>query len=362
VKIHRAAIVTAGGNLPVPVGNAGATYRERRALVLRLFDDDGRMGQGEASPLPGYSPDDDLERVRQALSSEPWRTLRSIDERAPLIPQVRHVTGLIDPGLPSARFAIETALLDLLGQRAGRPVHDILSGGAPAGTVALSRLVDAEAIDGLLAAARAAQEAGIRTLKVKIGRRFEAELAMLRGLRSELGYGLALRLDANRSFPSGEAKARLAALVGIAPELIEEPVPPDELERVHPSPIPIALDESLAGDEGPARLSRLAAAGVCKWVILKPTLLGGAIACIEVARRARAAGVEPIVSHTFEGPIAMAAAAALAVALPPPRHAAGLDRHPGLIAFGDVEVRSITATHVVPDDAPGLAVTTGPTW
>ena len=361
MKIRRAAIVTAGGNLPVPVGSAGRTYRERRALVLRLFDDDGRMGQGEAAPLPGYSPDD-LERVREAISAEPWRTLRSIDERAPLLSQVRHITGRVDPDLPSARFAIETALLDLLGQRAGRPVHDILASGAPVGTVPLSRLVDAEAVDGLLEAARAAHEAGIRTLKVKIGRKFEAELAMLRALRADLGYGMALRLDANRSFPVDEAVARLAALAGIAPELIEEPVPPDELERVHPSPVPIALDESLAGEEGPARLSRLAAAGVCKWVILKPTLLGGALACMEVARRARAAGVEPIVSHTFDGPIAMAAAAALAVALPPPRHAAGLDRHPGFVAFGDVEVRSITATHVVPDEAPGLAITTGPTW
>ena len=139
-------------------------------------------------------------------------------------------------------------------------------------------------------------------------------------------------------------------------------MPPEHLERLHPSPIPIALDESLAGEEGPARLSRLAAAGVCKWVILKPTLLGGALACMEVARRARAAQVEPIVSHTFEGPIAMAAAAALAVALPPPRHAAGLDRHPGLLAFGDVELRAITDTHVVPDEGPGLPVATGPTW
>ena len=200
MKIRRAAIVTAGGNLPVPVGNAGATYRERRALVLRLFDDDGRMGQGEASPLPGYSPDD-LDRVREAIAAEPWRTLRSIDERAPLLPQVRHITGRVDPDLPSARFAIETALLDLLGQRAGRPVHDILTGGEPAGSVPLSRLIDSEAIDDLLAAARAAQEAGIRTIKVKVGRSFDAELAALRALREELGHGLSLRLDANRSFP-----------------------------------------------------------------------------------------------------------------------------------------------------------------
>jgi o-succinylbenzoate synthase len=355
MRIARATVIGVGGMLPVPVGNAGSSWHERRGLVLRLFDDDGNMGQGEASPLPGYSPDD-LGAVRGAFAREPWLAVPEIDERVAIAPQVRHLVDGVDPGIPSARFALETALLDLLGLRVGRPVHDILAGGAPCGRVPVARLIDSEKVAECLAASRRALHRGIRTLKVKVGRDFARELELLRALRAELGDGIAIRLDANRSFPPAEARERLRELATLAPSMIEEPVVPEALADLVSAPVPIALDESLAGDEGLRLLSRLTAAGVCKWVVLKPTVLGGVLACMEIARRARAGGAEPIVSHTFDGPLAMAASAELAVALPPPRHAAGLDRHAALRAWPDIDVPTLTGAELVPSEEPGLGI------
>ncbi len=357
MRIVRASVVNVGGPLPAPVGNAWTSWSERRGLVLRLFDEDGRMGQGEASPLPGYSPDD-LESARAALAREPWGAVDPLDEKAPLGPQIRHALEQVDPDVPSARFALETALLDLVGQRLGRPVHDILSGGEPCGSVPVARLLDARDASGAIGAARRALHRGITTLKVKIGRDFVKDVELLAALRAELGDEVALRVDANGTIPPEHVADRLLALATLRPELIEEPVPTDALDALAdvPLPVPVALDESLRGAEGERRMSRLVQAGVCRFVILKPTVLGGILHCMELARRARAGGAEAIVTHTFDGPVAMAAAAALAVALPPPRRAAGLDRHGGLRAYSEADAPVLDGGEVVPGEAAGLGV------
>src|SRR5205814_6820825 len=101
-------------------------WRRRDGLVLRLVDDDGRVGRGEASPLPGYSPDD-----RDACAA----SLAAVDVAAlaigggDLLEGVRAAVARIDARLPAARFAVETALLDLAAQRLGTAPHRLLGGG-----------------------------------------------------------------------------------------------------------------------------------------------------------------------------------------------------------------------------------------
>ena len=355
MRIERATCVNVGGNLPVPVNNSGHSWRERRGMVLRLFDDAGNVGQGEASPLPGYSPED-LPSARAALAREPWRRLATIDASAPLIPQVRHAVDGIDEGLPAARFALETALLDLIGQRTGRPLWVLLGTGEPAGPVPLSCSVSTHDARHAVESARRAVEKGAAAVKVKVGADWEAEMGLLRALRRELGADVRLRVDANQSFEAGVLLGRLLELASLGVEMVEEPCATHVLESLDRSPVPIALDESLQGPRGPALLSRLGAAGVVRYVILKPTTLGGLSACLDIARHARATGAEPIVTHTFDGPIALAAACALAVALPPPRHPAGLSHHAGLAAYPAVELPMVEPRQIVPSEEPGLGI------
>ena len=355
MRIERATCVNVGGNLPVPLGNARQGWRERRGMVLRLFDDAGNVGQGEASPLPGYSPED-LPSVRAALAREPWRRVATLDTAAPLVPQVRHAIAGLDEALPSARFALETALLDLIGRRTGRPLWVLLGDGEPAGPVPLSCSVATDDARHALETARRAVEEGAAAIKVKVGADWKSELGLLRTLREELGDRVAIRADANQSFDAGVLVGRLLELAALGIELVEEPCPVDVLARLDRSPVPIALDESLQGPEGPARLSRLGREGLIRYVILKPTTLGGLSACLDIARHARAAGAEPIVTHTFDGPIALAAACALAVVLPPPRHAAGLSRHAGLAAYPEIELPMLEPRRIVPSEEPGLGI------
>ncbi len=110
--------------------------------------------------------------------------------------------------------------------------------------------------------------------------------------------------------------------------LIEEPVCAETLVDLPRLPIAVGLDESLRGGRWEARLTAVARVHTLGAVVLKPTALGGVRHCLAVAERAAALGADATVTHTFDGPIAMAAAAELAL-VTSRSHAAGLAPHDG---------------------------------
>ncbi len=201
-------------------------------------------------------------------------------------------------------------------------------------------------------AARRAFAAGIRCLKIKLGGDDPPE--RVRAIAAA-APGATLRIDANRSWPPAEILDRLTALAELPIEYVEEPC--RDAHRLLAGPLPgrLALDESLvelsAGELATALRSPALAA-----VILKPALLGGLSACLELAAQARACGVAAVASHTLEGPIGTAACAELALALA--AHdaagpAAGLAAHPALAGWR-LPVAQLAADHVHPAAAPGL--------
>ena len=92
--------------------------------------------------------------------------------------------------------------------------------------------------------------------------------------------------------------------------------------------------------------------------MLKPALLGGFLTCRAIAQRAAPLRLGIIVTHLFDGPVALAACRAFARSLCVTPLASGLGPHAGLAAW---------PTHVFAagpwvgdDDAPGLGVDLAP--
>jgi len=365
-----------GGRLGGEAAGLGR-WEERGGLLLTLGDAEGGRGQGEASPLPGYSSDT-LSGARHELSAIEWARLPSVDlDRAPL-PQVERVVGAAGLHSPSARLAVETALLDLAGGRLGLPLHKLIEqdasvaedADARAAAVPLAALL---AGDVLRHAARLVEE-GYGCLKLKVGGDPDADLALLEALRREVGAAVALRADANRSLPAASAEAWLREAAGFELEFVEEPVAFERLLELTATHVPIALDESLhapaqqaplaplreaateAAEEFAAdRISEAADAGRCSFVILKPMALGGLGRCMRLAATARARGAEVVVSHLFDGPVGLAAAAELALALRP-TPAAGLAPHPGLGVWPAAVSPAFQGARLALHDRPGLGL------
>jgi o-succinylbenzoate synthase len=337
-------------------GGARDGWIERRGWLLRLEDDRGELGQGEAAPLPGYSPD-----TLSAAGRELERALAAalpleLDTCLPLAPQIGQVSRGAALASAAARSALECALLDLAGRRLDVPVSWLLRGAPAEPARPTAQVLPAAAPAG---EAERAWRAGYRTLKVKVGApdRFEAELAALEELRRRLPRA-ALRVDAGGAWVLEQAPDLLRRLAGIAPEFVEQPVPAEALERLAGEEgLPrLAADESL---QQPDRAERLAsrAGGPVRVLVLKPGALGGPLACMRLADRGRRSGLDVVVSHLLEGPVGFAAAAELALALPPGGPACGLGSHPALDAWSEGARPPQSAGHEIrAASTPGLGL------
>jgi o-succinylbenzoate synthase len=349
---HRAGYVAGDG-----VVTSRRRWHERQGLLLELTDEDGRRGLGEASPLPGVSPDT-LSDCAKVLAELPVPWALGVGDGS-LVEAVEVAVSAVDPACPAARFALESALLDLAGQVVREPVWRLLGGRSP-GAVGVNALLPSGR-EAAVAAATAAVARGVTTLKMKVGaaERLIDELEVLAAVREAVGDGVWLRLDANRAWAPEAARARLAELARFQPELIEEPVIHARLDELgEPSPVPVALDESLAEGGSYERAAELLAAGWVSALVLKPAVLGGALRCLDWAQLARGYGAEVVVTHCLDGPVGMAGAMELALALGP-KLACGLDHHPLRSAWPEVDPPRLQGAKVVATDAVGLGFPVG---
>jgi len=330
VSLSAVTITPLGTSLPGGLRNARAAWSVRRGLLLQLLDSSAAMGQGEASPLPGYSPDT-IERCAQALADLDWGVLTGDFLAAPDSRSLAELVAQVPQECPAARFALESALLDLLGDRLESWQLLGLSGPPTGVAVPRSQLLSGATPEERIEEGRAALALGVVGLKVKLGldEDFAAELAGLVALRHALGEGFELRLDANQSWEVDAALPKLQALASVRPAWIEEPVPWTQLRRLGASPVPVALDESLQDLSARRALGELAGEGLVQAIILKPTVLGGVGACLDLAAAARSLVLGVAVTHTFEGPVGYAATVRLARLVTDPAPC-GLAPHEGL--------------------------------
>jgi o-succinylbenzoate---CoA ligase len=329
----------------------------RCTLLLTLVDEEGREGRGEASPLPPFSRED-LATCERALDAQ--ARLGELDDLSPsdAVAAVLRRFGHDLDAAPSARFALETALFDLEGQRRGLSVAACLGVCGAYDVVPVNGLLFAAPTETLAARAAALAAQGYTAIKIKLRapdeEGFARELAALHEVRERLPSPFEIRLDANAAWTEDEARRRLAALAPIAPSFVEQPVAADRLHLLGPCEVPWAADESLAH---PELVEPLLASPGCAAFVLKPPILGGLLRARELAVRAQERGIGVVVTHLFDGPVAMAAAAELALSLPRPPLACGLAPHEGLAAFGAFDVPQLAEPLVVRSSGgPGLRV------
>jgi o-succinylbenzoate synthase len=296
--------------LRAPFVSASGSLGERELVLLRLEDSAGRVGFGEAAPLPAYNgvSVDDVREALDGCRSTLGRAVRLTREEL-----LAECTALAM--LPPAVAAIDLALWDLEGRRTGQPVWRLL-GARAAVPVDVNYTVAAADRAGAAAQASEARAAGFRCVKAKVG--IGDDAGRLAAVRAVLGPDVAIRLDANGAWSIDEATAALRALAPIGIELCEEPVRGLAQMRklATATRVPIALDETVSAI---GALDRR----VCQAVCLKIASCGGITGVVECARQARAAGYEVYLASTLDGPLGIAAALHTA-AVVGPRRACGL--------------------------------------
>jgi L-alanine-DL-glutamate epimerase-like enolase superfamily enzyme len=325
--------------LRTPIATAFGTLHARELFELSIEGADGVRGCGEAAPLQPY---DGVSAQRARAALEAYR---------PVLEDGDGLDGgeLLDAcraadGLPQALAAVDIALWDRAGRRAGVPVATLLSQSA-LDAVEVNATIAADDRAGAAASAAAARAAGFSCVKLKVG--IGDDAGRVAAVRAALGPAVALRLDANGAWDVEEAVRMIEALAPAGLELVEEPVHGiAELRAVREAvAVRIAMDETTA-------LEGALASGAADAVCLKLGRCGGISGLLAAATLVRATGAEPYVASTFDGPLGIAAAlhAAAALRLGP---ACGLAT---LALFEDAGEHPFAARDgviVVPDE-PGL--------
>ncbi len=301
-----------------PVTWNGERCETREGLLLRLEDEAGAVGWGDAAPLPGFSRET-LDEARAALAAvRPVVSGRDLDAADVLRPDGPFHTALDAAGLPSsARFALDLALADLARQRLGRTLPQALHPD-PAVVLPLNALLMG---DERIEQATERVEEGYRALKLKVGRAsVVAEAETVRAVRAAIGPDVELRLDANRAWTVDEAARFAVGVADAGVAYVEEPLrDPAGLPALWlDTGLPVALDESV-------QVPGVEVRGWAAAVVLKPTLVGGLMAALRLATSARAVGVRPVWSAAFESGVGLRGVAAGAAATG--GEAAGLDTY-----------------------------------
>lgn len=319
--------------------SATATHETRDGLILQIKTEDGTPGLGEAAPLSNRT--EPLEQARQALA-QALHTLG--EETLDLQDALDGVDDLLaDPAAtPTARYALETAILDALTRSTETPLsrHLAAEHETPATVpqaVPVNDTIPAMDPQATGDKARQASNRGYDTIKLKATGSWEDDRRRVEQARANAGSAN-LRLDVNGAWEDPDtALDRLKTLAPYELEYIEQPLPPEaipEMARLREaSPVPVAADEPLTTLDA---IDQVLDANAADVLVLKPMVLGGLQRVLQAHAQATDAGVPVVVTSTIDGAIGRAAALHAAAALGERPLACGL-------ATGDLFEREPTA-------------------
>lgn len=289
---------------------AGGRQTRVENVLVELRLKDGTVGWGEGAPLPAFNGEtqastlEGLSRIAGAVegldAARPRRLARALEERL--------------AGQGAARAAVEMAALDAWARHAGFPLYAYFGGAALRleTDVTVAIVPPAEAAR----AARRITALGVRTIKVKIGKDPDEDVARVLAV-VRAAPGCRLILDANQGYSARQALGVLAALRrhGVRPILYEQPVAKDDWEGMakvdREGRVPVAADETVASRADAWRFAKARAGSVINVKLMKY----GVAEAIDVAAVARASGLGLMIGAMIESSLGLACAAHLAAGL-----------------------------------------------
>ena len=247
---------------------AHGVWTTREGLIVRLSDEAGRSGFGEAAPIAWFGTEtvDEIEAVCREVRAE------VDDERLDAIPEA---VGLLRGAVADAREMLSAQRET--GKESGAGGTSGIAKGEPA-YLPVAALLPAGR--GVLGAVGPKAEMGFRTFKWKVGvGDIGDELSLLDDLIAKLPNGSKLRLDANGAWDRRKAERWLERCADRPVEFVEQPI--DAAARgaddlllglAGDFPTPVALDESVTGARD---VERWLGVGWPGFFVIKLALLGG---------------------------------------------------------------------------------------
>ena len=211
---------------------------ENRLIRVRLIDDEGVEGWGEAAPNRFYGETADtalgaLARLKPIVeAADPWK----IEETEAELNRALRFNA-------SVKSAISAALHDLAGKKLGVPVYKMW--GLDPARAPLSSFTIAIASSDAELRERVGQAAEYPVLKIKLGT--DRDEKIVRTVRDAAPNKI-LRVDANAAWNPKHALRMIEILRDFGVEYVEQPLPPHDIDGLRfvreRSSLPVIADES----------------------------------------------------------------------------------------------------------------------
>lgn len=280
MTIEQVIVRQVGLALTVPYKVSLLTMREFDPFLVEVRDAEGRSGFGEALIVPGYTS----ETVEGS-----WRACCDLAEAIAgrsAIEAMATARSAIPQGVGAASAVL--AALDMVAN------HPVL---APARDLDVPLLAPLNAEEPAELAHEIEQKiaAGFRTLKVKVGFDWQADLRRVQAIQELAGGRATLRLDANQGYDCADGVEFARRLHPAGIELFEQPCHMDDWRAnavvAGASTVAVMLDESIYDVRDIDRAGAIDGVGFVK---LKLKKVGSVDMLLEALARIRDQGMTPV--------------------------------------------------------------------
>lgn len=284
----------------------------RPTILVRLTDDEGDQGWGQAVPVPTWAYETP-ETVESTIRHYLGRALLGLDP-ADIAEVHRQMNQAVRPALstgqPLCKAAVDAACHDLVARKRGVPVRDLVPGSRRdeillSWTVAAPTLAEAEEQleEGL---AR-----GYRHFNIKVGppQSLEYDLNLAKRVREFSPDGF-LWADANTGYDLETALAAAPKLADLGVGALESPLPPLNIRGYQAlkrqGALPIIMDEGIIS---PVETREFVALGMLDGVAMKLGRSAGFASAQEIVRILREEGLMVLGSGLTDPDLSLAATA-----------------------------------------------------
>jgi L-alanine-DL-glutamate epimerase-like enolase superfamily enzyme len=274
------------------------------SCIVKVFTDEGIVGIGEG----GQGKRCEMERIKQNIIGMDVYDIAYISNRR------IHGRGSSlrnlgkNPNLPRTKemSAVEFALWDCIGKKAGQPVYKLL-GGKVREKVPITLFLGERPIDDCIRDIDKAIKQGIRTVKLKVGCNDKRDIELFHEVRKQFGYDLIIRIDPNSAWTLPEAIRMVKRMEKYNPQYIEGALRKNEgaygfrrLRQV--TGVPVCICEQFEGnfeksmEDALIRVVELAQLRACDVLSVDPTRTGGLLGFRNICALCEGYGIQ-VVTH-----------------------------------------------------------------
>ncbi len=288
---------------------ACTVMREQVLVLVHIQTEDGFAGWGEATTIGGLSyAEESPHSIKTNIDT--YFTPLLLKEQPSSTAKAMQLLSLHITGNRFAKCAIETALLDIEGQRLGIPVSELLGGRVRDAIEVAWTLASGDTATDIAEAKEMVAQKRHRIFKLKIGSNpILDDVAHVLAIKKAVPE-CRISVDVNQAWTELEAMQGISLLEAGGVDLIEQPI--SMRNRAGLKRLKDRFDVAIMADEivqDPQNAFHLASEHCADVFAVKINQAGGLKAACLIGQMAHLAGIELYGGTMLEGPIGTAASA-----------------------------------------------------